>query len=1100
MPTMSTFLRTICLGVTLLLPVCSFGQTSAASVVGTVSDSSGGRVANAKVTSTDTRTNQVRTTTTNASGNYEIPFLPAGQYKLNVSAAGFETTDLSQFTLQVGQTARLDVVMKVGQVSETVSVSAASVGLQTENATVGTVIDEKKVAELPLNGRSFIQLALLTPGVNPVTPGSLSQRSSGGTLGQPVGMNANGARDNQNRFYYDGVEAMSYGSLSFSFSLSVDAIQEFKVESSNYSAALGAAPGGQVNLTTKSGSNSYHGTLWEFNRNDALTTLGTFQPYTSNAKPPRLNRNQFGANLGGPVSIPKLYKGTDRTFFFFNWESGRLVQGSFGGTAYVPPMAYRTGDFSSSPVTIYNPTTGTPFAGNIIPADQIKPFASKFLSGWVPAPNANEATINFRGVAASAPINQDQYVGRLDHRITENNTLSGTIINNNQVKNSVPTYGFDTSGSVILTRHLAVTDTHVFSPSVVNQGRLGWDRRTATSFFGTTNNPQYDIANLIGIPGVSKRPNDYGPPSFSLGYSVPQVSSIGPDYSGNQLWQYEDNLSIHKGNHSFKLGALIMRRNEWFQEAIAPRGSFTFDGRTTSGGGAPVRENTFASFLLGLATNASLSPQPFVTRLNNTWQSYYFQDDWRVTSNLTLNLGMRYEYFQPPVQRGQYGNFAFNGPVPGFSVSAPIFHDVPGQPNASGYPASLVYPDRNNWGPRVGFAYLFPGSSDLVIRGGYGIYYTPEIENSYISLTFNPPIVNSLSFVGTPSQPIQVETAFQGQGQVVTGQLGAGAVDPNIRDSYIQQWNFTIQKKLPGNILFDAGYVGTKGTNLSIGYDSNRPIDTLAPSATSPTVASRRPLQGYGVVTNAKAVGNSTYHAFQTKAERRVSNGFTFIGSYTYSKVLTTADQSTVGGGYYSPGIQNIFNLSGEKSPAAFDLRHRFSLAVVYDLPFFRNAHSPYVRSLLGGWQLSAISTQQTGFAAALSGVGDTTGTGVSSRPSVAAGQSGTISNPSRTEWFNTSAFVMPQQGQFGNAARTSIYLPGLENVDASASKSFRIKERVNLQFRGEVFNIANHVNLGAPGLSLLTPNTFGVINSSAQGSDTSGDQRIIQLGLKLTF
>jgi hypothetical protein len=1078
-----------------------FGQTDTASISGTVTDASGARITSARVTLTNLATNQSRTTASNESGNYDIPFLPAGTYRLQVEASGFQTAQVERFTLQVGQAARLDVGMKLGEVSETVSVSAEAIGLQTENATVGTVIDQQKVAELPLNGRSFIQLALLTPGVNPVTPGSLSQRSSGGSLGQPVGMNANGARDNQNRYYYDGVEAMSFsGSESFSFSLSVDAIQEFKVESSNYSAQMGAAPGGQVNLTTKSGTNNFHGTLWEFNRNDALTTLAPFQPYTSSAKPPRLNRNQYGANLGGPLWLPKINPSKDRTFFFFNWESGRLVTGSFGGTAFVPPVPYRTGDFSGSPVTIYDPQTGKAFPDNIIPQDRIQPFASKFLSGWVPVPNDNEAAINYRGPAASAPTSQDQYVGRIDNRISDNNSISGTFIYNQQLGNSVPTFSFDTSGKYTLVHHLSVTDTHVFSPSAVNELRLGYDRMTADAFFGTTNNAQYNIANLIGIPGVSQDPRNYGPPSFSLGYDVPQVSSIGPNSQGNQLFQFEDNVSLHKGNHSVKLGSLVMRRNMWFDEAFTPRGSFVFDGRTTSGGGAPVRENTFASFLLGLATNASVSPQPFATRLNNTWQGYYFQDDWKVSSNLTLNLGLRYEYFPPPVQRGQIANFLLNGAVPGFIASQEVYHDVPRQPQATGLPPSLVRPDRNDWGPRFGFAYLVPHFSDFVVRGGYGVYYTQEIENSFVVLTFNPPIVQSLSFTGTPSQPIQVQTAFEGTGTVVTGQLGASAVDPDMRDTYVQQWNLTMEKKLPGSVLFNVGYVGTKGTNLAIGYDANRPIQTIVPSSSTASVASRRPLQGYAGVTTAKSVGNSIYHGLQMKAERRVASGLNFIGSYTYSKVLTTADQSTVGGGYYSPGIQDIFNLSGEKAPAAFDLRQRFSFAAVYDVPFFQHASSAYMRTLLGGWQVSVISTQETGFAAGLSGVGDTTGTGISSRPSVVAGQSATLANPSRTEWFNTAAFTLPQPGQFGNASRTPIYLPGLNNIDASAVKNFRIGERFNVQFRGEIFNVVNHVNLGAPGLSLLTPNTFGVITSSNQGSDTSGNQRIIQFGLKLLF
>jgi len=1085
----------------LFLSRSAFAQADKASIVGTVTDPTGAVMAGATVRATALATNQERTTASNDAGNYEFPFLPAGDYKLRVESSGFQAVDVKAFTIQVGQAARIDVSLKPGQVSERVEVSASSLGLQTESASVGTVIDNTKIIQLPLNGRSFIQLALLTPGVNPVTPGSLSQRSSGGALGQAVGMNANGSRDNQNRYYYDGVMAMSLGSLSFSFSLSVDAIQEFKVDTSNYSAQIGAAPGGQVNLSTKGGSNSYHGTLWEFNRNDQLTTLAPFQAYSPTAAPPRLNRNQYGVNLGGPLSLPKLYKGKDRTFFFFNWESGRLIQGTSGNSAFVPPAAYRTGDFSSSSVKIYDPTTGQPFANNIIPASKIQPYAAKYL-GYVPEPNSNQSAVNYYSPASSAPTTQDQYVGRVDERISDKNTLSMVYDYNQQSVTTVPTYSYwDNTSTYTLVKHAVLSDVHMFSPNLVNEARMGWDRYGKIASNGTSGVSSLNIANLIGIAGVSAEPQNYGSPTFGLGYSVPTTSSIGPASQGNQLWQYEDNISLQKGRHSFHMGAQIVRWNEWFAEAYNPRGSFTFDGRTTTLNGATASsQNTFAAFLLGLATSGSISPDTFQTRLNSTWQGYYFQDDWKALRNLTINYGLRYEYFQPMVQRGQAANFELNGAVPGFVTSGEIYKDLPGKTTNTTYGAALVRPDKNDFGPRFGFAWLAPHSSDLVIRGAYGIFFTPELPNSYIGLTYNPPIVSSQSYTGTYTQPIQVTTAFSGTGSTVTGQLGSGGIDPNLRDTYVQQWNFTVQKKLPGSVLLDVGYVGNKGTNLTVYYDANRPITTVNPATTTASVASRRPLQSYTALSMVKSIGNSTYHGLQAKAERRVANGLTFIGSYTYSKALTTADQSSVGGGYYSGGIQNIYNLAGEKSPASFDLRQRFSLAVVYDIPFLRKNRYAAVRTLLGGWQLGVIDTQQTGVAAGLTATSDTTGTGISSRPSVVYGQSATLSNPSRSQWFNTAAFTSASAGSFGTSAREAIYLPGFENIDASLSKNFRIKERATFQFRADVFNVLNHVNLGVPGLSLTTPNTFGVITTSIQGSDTTGSQRIIQLGAKFTF
>lgn len=1082
----------------------SLAQTITATLVGRVSDPSGASVPKAKITVTHVATNQSRTTETNATGVYEVPFLPIGSYTLEVEAQGFQKARVEAFAISVGQTARVDVQLAIGSVAESVTVEATAIGLQTENATLGAVIDRQKVAELPLNGRSFIQLALLMPGVNPVTPGSLSARSAGGSLGQAVGMNANGFRDNQNRYYYDGVEAMSLGSYSFTFSLSIDAIQEFKVDTSVYSAAVGAAPGGHVNLTTKSGTNSWRGQLWEFNRNDKLTALEPFQAFRPGAKPPRLNRNQFGGNLGGPLTLPGLYNGRDHTFFFFNAEFGRLITGTSGNRVQVPPMPYRSGDFSAAAVKIYDPLTGQPFPDNKIPASRINPITGGYLK-YVPAPNFPEEAVNYVSPAASAPTTQNQYLVRVDHRFSQRNSLYGTYIYNWQDGRSVPTFAFDWIGSLNRAQHASLTDTHVFGATLVNELRLGWHRRRPRQVFGTSYREEYNIANQLGVPGVSKDPRNYGPPTFSnTGYTLPVVRFIGPADQHNQIWQVADNLSWNKGAHSLKMGGVIFRRNFSFDEAFNPRGTFGFDGRTTAGGQRPTQEHAFAAYLLGLATNAALSPDPFSNRMDHWWYSGYVQDDWKVSRNLTVNLGLRYDYFQPPVERGKITNFELLGAVPGFIVSRQLYGGFPASdqlPDTPGYPVrSLVFADKNNWGPRFGFAWLVPQARDLVVRGGYGLYYTQEITNSFTVLTLNPPIVRNFTFDSTFDRPLAVDKVFLSEGRVVTGQFGTQSVDPGLRDCYAQQWNLTIQKRLPGSFYFDVGYVGSKGTNLVIGFDGNRPIQVVTPGPGVPSVADRRPFKGFGGMSVAKSVGNSTYHSLQLKAERRVAAGLSFIASYTWSKALSTMDQSTVGGGFFSDAVQDIFNLRGEKAPAAFDLRHRFSLAAIYDIPFLRNAGSATLRTALGGWQIGAIMTEQTGFASSVARIGDTTGTGISSRPDMVANPILPRSQRSRERWFNTAAFAMPQAGRFGNAIRHPIYLPGLNNIDFLAAKNFRLSERHNLQFRAEFFNFFNHVNLGAPGTYLLAPTTFGRITTASQGPGHESGQRVIQLALKYGF
>lgn len=1087
-----------------LMAVCMAGvlsqgleaQETTAKVVGTVSDQSGGGVPGAEVTISNIGTGVARGTKSNEAGNYEFSFLPVGRYILTASAQGFQTTSVAEFVLTVGQVARVNLALRIGEMTQRVEVQAGAVALQTEDASVGTVIDSAQVKQLPLNGRSFVQLATLTPGVLTGPPGSITSRRNRGSLGQDVAMSAAGSRDTQNRFYFDGVEAMDLDSYNFSFSPSIDAIQEFKVHTSGFSAEMGGAPGGQVNLTTKSGSNEVHGTLWEFNRNDATAALAPFEPYDPNAKAPKLNRNQYGANLGGPVL-------KNRTFFFFNWESGRQVAGSFGGTALVPPTGYRTGDFGDFSTALYDPMTGQPFAGNRIPAARIQNYAKVFLDRFVPQPNVDEDGINYRGKALSAPNTQDQYMSRVDHRFSDRHSIDGTYVYNTQADDTVGTFGWDTRGNRARAQIATLSDVFTLTPRMVNELRLGWHRFSEEEFFGTTNKAEYDIANTIGIAGVSKSPRDYGAPYFDAGYSLPGTQNEGPRNRINQNWEVSDSISLTHGKHFLKAGLSITRRNWTYDEGFNPRGSFEFDGLTTSGPEDPTEANSFAAFLLGNAWQASLSATPYATRMNNWWQAYYVQDDWKVRHNLTLNLGLRYENFSSPNQRGPISNFDLNGAVPGFTTSRQTFLGFKNIPDSTNVPTNLVQSDRNSFGPRFGFAYTPNFIRDFVIRGGYGLFFTPEVTNSYTNLTFNPPILVSKIFTGSYDDTVNPATVFASSaaGEIGSGLDGASAMDPYAQDTYSQNWNLTIQKRLPGNMYVELAYVGTSGKNLSLHYDGNRPIALVVPGADVPSVGARRPLAGFDLIDTVKNIGQSTYHSFQSKLERRVSFGVTFLAAYTWAHALDNTDQSTLGGGAYAGKLMDIFNLLGEKGASAFDVRHRFSASVMYDLPGLHNAPAA-LRTIAGGWQIGTITTLQTGFASTVVGGGQTTGTGVSSRPDIADGQSAELSRSqrSREHWFNTAAFSIPALGKFGNATRGNVHLPGTELVDFIASKNFRFSERFDIQFRSEFFNFLNHVNLGAPGLNVRSPASFGQITSANLGAGASNPGRTIQFGLKLRF
>jgi hypothetical protein len=680
-------------------------------------------------------------------------------------------------------------------------------------------------------------------------------------------------------------------------------------------------------------------------------------------------------------------------------------------------------------------------------------------------------------------------VARVDHTFSPRDTFSGSYIRNVQEDLTVPVFQFDTRGNSAPAQNLSLSEVHIFSPSIVNEARAGWHRFFEHEFFGSTDHPEFDVGNIIGIPGVSKDPRNYGPPTFTAGYTLPSVRTNGPRDRLNQLWQVTDNVSITKGSHNLKAGALVARRNWTFDQSANPRGVLGFNGTVTAGAGAPTRDNQFAQFLLGLATDAQISTAPRATRLNNFWQAYYFQDDWKVTPNFTLNFGLRYEYFQPPTQRGKESNFDLNGFVP----VRQTFSGFPDIADTSDRPKALVFPDRNDWGPRIGFAWSVPGMRDMVIRSGYGIYFTPEITNSWTTLTANPPIVTRFSFTGSANNPIPVDQAFVESGRPDLISAGS-ALDQNVRSTYNQQWNFTIQKKLPKQVYLDVGYVGAKGTDLTVTFDSNRPAQIVTPGPTVPSIASRRPFKGFDAITTTKSVGNSIYHALQTKLERRVAKGLSVLGAYTWSKSLSNADISSVGGGTYLSSIQDYNDLHGSRATSAFDVPHRLSLAAIYDVP---------LRGLiLGGWQFGTIVTEQTGFAAALAGVVDTTSTGVVSRTNAVVGQKAMLPRDQRTRarWFNTAAFALPVPGSFGTASRMPIHLPGLNQVDLSVNKTFRFYESHQVQFRVEFFNFFNHVNLGAPGLDIRNTDTFGRVTSTTQTEGMPGDARVIQFGLKYSF
>lgn len=1079
-------------------------QQITGTVTGMATDPSGAVLPGVQVQLKNLRTNAVREAVTDASGAYSFPFLPAASYSLSATAQGFQTYQVDSFTLQVGQTARLDLALEIGDVSQTVSVSASALALQTESASVGAVIDSAKIVDLPLNGRNFIQLAQLVPGVNPGTPGSISVRRGRGSIGETsspfggTGMSANGARDTNNRFYLDGVEFMDYDGYTYPFALSVDSLSEFRVETSTFSAEYGGAPGGQVSILTRRGSNDFRGTLWAFNRNDALT-----QTYNAIAKqeatPPRLNRNQYGANIGGPVWLPKIYNGKNKTFFFFNWESGRRASGAAASYRLVPPTAMRNGDFSG----VRDSRTGEPFvltdpmgvgiANNQIPRSMLSQQAVEFLR-FTPEPNTSVGAQNFINTPISAVATQDNFNYRLDHNLTEKDALAFRYVLNSTKEMGTPYWGNDVRDNDARTQNLAGIWTRTFSPSIVNETRFGWNDMTEDEIFGTTNKPEFDIAGMMGLPLVSRLPIDYGPPSINIsngrdgGYSVFNLQrQIGPRVRANSVYNFNNILSLQRGKHFVKIGVDFVQRGFTFEQARNARGTFNFDGTYTG--------SSLADFMLGYVKFAEINPDHTHTDLKALWQSYFVQDDWKITQNLTMNIGLRYDYLQPLFDsQGRMANVEQNG----------LFVTQLVTPETARYPR-MVRGDKNNFAPRLGLAWRPGFAKDAVVRAGYGIYYNHIHPNAPFGMTESSQAKGSYQVNGAVAGVPNVffHDPFA---SAVTPGLQLNAVpsnDPDYRDAYIQQWNFTVQKKA-GGFLLDAGYVASKSTRLSVTLPAmNRPFFLVDPRTPGlPSINARRPNPEFTrAIQGDKSIGNSHYHSLQLRGERRMGLGLNTTTAYTWSKCISGPSDigADIGGGSFIGTMQNIYDMSGERSLCGFDVTQRFVQSLVYDIPFFSGS-APLLRTLLGGWQASSIIVAQSGFPGDIAFNVDVTGTGVGSRPNMVAGQKANLEPGERTyqRWFNTAAFSEAPFGSYGNAPRTgAIRLPGVFNVDFSVNKQFRLGESRRAELRTEFYNLFNHYNIepGSVDRNIRSVN-FGKVGGGVQGLTT----RVIQIGMKFYF
>jgi len=1025
-------------------------QSTRGSIGGDVTDAAKKPLSGATVTLVQQETDQKRTAATGAQGEFLVTLLAPGAYRLEVDAPGYRT-HVRNLVLDQNQEIRVEVPLLPGKTSEQVTVSATRSLMRTDSATVGDVIDNRQVQGLPLDGRNFYDLSLLVPGVVPAAEGSAaSVRGS-------FAININGAREDSNDFLLDGVFNGDPKLNGVAVTPPVDAIREFEVLSSTYDASFGRNGGGQVSVVLRSGGNQFHGTAYEFFRNAVLDARNFFAP--AGAPAPQDQRNQFGGTLGGPIV-------KNRTFFFADYQGTRDSTGITQVTN-VSTLAERAGNFSQSSLPAIDPYTGAPFPNNTIPSAYLDP-TGLAIAALYPAPNRNVPNQNY----VSSPdgrMRDDNFDLRVDHTLAPSSQLTfrysfvdGTLFEpfTGPSFPLVPGYGDN-----VPTRdqNAMIAETHVFTPALLNEIRAGFDRVSEGVY-------QQDIGqnvnSQVGLPTISTDPRDFGLSLISVtGFSPLGDEDNNPQHSTTNVYQLNDNLTWVHGRHQAKFGVDYRITQQNAYRDIESRGFLDFLGDITG--------NALEELLLGLPTDSGVATLDNPEHLRTHSYDFFANDTWRVRPNLTLILGLRYEYNSPAVDAQNHANLYDQAT----QTLVPVGTD--------GMPRAGYLPDRNNFAPRVGLAWSPSGSPRTVVRAGYGIYYDQSSLAPGEGLYFSPPYFNlNVYYPLSATAPLLLSNPFPSNFPVPYPP-SALAFQPNLRTPYVQQWSFNIERSLGGSRMFEIGYVGSKGTDLIGARDINQP-----PPSTNPYF--ERPLPEFADIDLEESNRNSSYNSLQARFIQRLNFGLSLLASYTFAKSIDNGSSFFSSAG--DPNFpQDSYDLRAERGLSNFDVRQRFVASYAYDLPFGQRSR------WLKGWQTFGILQFQTGqpFTVALLADDDNSNTGIDSlgfgandRPNVLGNPR--LSNPSANEWFNTSAFAIPPYGTFGNSGRNTVEGPGMATVDLSLVKNTTIREAATLQFRLEGFNVLNHTNFGLPDNFIGSP-TFGQILSA-------GNPRRLQLGLKLLF
>ncbi len=1014
-------------GVLAVGAVCADAQVATGAIAGSVVDATGRPIDGAEVRVDDPLHGGDRTALTDASGLYRLVGLTPSSYRVVVTAAGFREVTRRDVPVAVDSTARIDFELPLATIAETVQVSGRLRTLQTTSGDLGTVIDRQRIENLPLNSRDFLQLSLLAPGVQgPVDGSELSSRGS-------FAMHANGGREEFNDFLLDGVDNNDPYVNRYVVQPSVDSVQEFKIETNSYSAQYGRNAAAQVNVVTRRGTSRLEGFAYEYFRNEALDAANYFD---ENGKQP-FNRNQFGGGAGGPLGA--------NTFFFGALDLLREREG-LSRLGSVPTSAARTGDLSGLGVTVSDPFTGQPFAGNVIPAERISPIAKQILALF---PGSNRSgSPNYLGQPVQRN-DQTQGTVRIDHRVSDSSQLTVRYAGGSAnlfepyTEGTGVTAGF---GDLVDDRtwNVMAQFEQTFRSRALNSVRFGangFSRDLLTENHGT------DVGAAWGVNWLNVSPTAFGYPIVDVaGYS-----RIGDAYSlplirDTETYQLADDLAIDKADHLIRIGgeARHVRLNS--QVDLFSRGQLAFTGAFTGSG--------LGDLLLGFPTFGiqAQADNPIHMR-TNAW-SAYVQDDWRLRPDLTVNLGVRYEYVSPPVD-------ANNG-----MTTFDLANGQLAQVGTNGVSRSGIRPDRNNFAPRIGASWrVTPGT---VIRGGYGLFYDSGMLTVFTAPYFNPPQFNLRLFFPSATRLLTLNDPFP---------LSAGftppptlsLVSPDLVNGYLQHWNVAVQREINaiGNVTI--AYAGSNGSNLV----RPRNLNQATPGAGD--VQGRRPYPTFSDIFVAESAGRSQFHSLQATLDRPLTHGMSFLAVYTLSKSMD--DASAFLGTPADPNFpQDSHNPGAEWAPSSFDVRHRLTLAYVVQLPdtnvWTRNMQIEGITVIHSGQPFTPILRFDN------SNTGNTGGsTAGSDRPNLVGDPE--LSNPTATEWFNTSAFVIPPPYTFGNAGRNSVRGPGFASFDLAVSKRLPLGASTGLIVGVQAFNLFNRTNFDQPEHFVDEPSTFGRIFSA---------------------